>query len=136
MGVIPISRLRALAVAIIMGHAGAALAQDQPADGQKAEPPPMPDKGTTAQSNCIDQNSGYRQNGKRVFYVQTFENKCEARLKCAIFTYQINARGPSQGRTTLVLGAKSEGAAAKKSYEMRIKGAGGFSTSARECRVI
>ena len=57
-------------------------------------------------------------------------------MKCRIFVYKINARGPSQGRGTLILGPKSDGAAATKSYALKVKGTGGFSTSTRECRVI
>ena len=149
------SGLLALTVAIAMGLAGAALAQDAPADAKsapdaqpapdvqdapadapKVEPPPMPDKGTTSQLNCIEQSSEYKQSGKSLFYVQTFANKCDVRMKCTIYAYQLNARGPSQGHGTLTLAAKAEGAAAKKSYALKIKGAGGFSTSERECRVI
>ena len=130
------SNLLALTVAMAMGFAAEGFAQDAPADGQAAEPPPVPDKGTTSQLNCIEQSSEYKQTGKSLFYIQTFANKCEARMTCTIFVYQLNARGPSQGRGTLILGAKSAGAAAKKSYALKIKGAGGVSTSERECRVL
>jgi hypothetical protein len=128
--------LLAWTVAIAMGFAGACLAQDAPADAPKAEPPPVPDKGTTPQLNCISQDSRYTQDGKAIFFVQTFENKCEARIRCEVFVYQINARGPTQGRATLTLARKSGGAAATKVYKLKVKGAGGSSTSARECRVI
>ena len=131
------SRLLALTVAMAMGFAGRGIGGGRVRlDGQTAEPPPVPDKGTTSQLNCIDQRTEYKQTGKSLFYIQTFANKCEARMKCTIFVYQLNARGPSQGRGTLILGAKSAGAAAKKSYALKIKGAGGFSTSERECRVF
>ena len=130
------SRLLALTVAMAVGFAAAGLAQDAPADGQTTEPPPVPDKGTTPQLNCIDQRTEYKQTGKSLLYVLTLANKCEARMTCTIFVYQLNARGPSQGRGTLILGAKSAGAAAKKSYALKIKGAAGFSTSERECRVF
>ena len=130
------SGLLALTVAMAIGFASAALAQNAPAEGQTMEPPPVPDKGTTSQSNCIDQRTDYKKTGNSLFYIQTLANKCEARLRCTVFVYQLNARGPSQGSGTLILGAKSEGEAAKKSYSLKIKGAGGFSTSERECRVI
>lgn len=130
------SRLFALTLAIAIGFAAAGWAQTAPADGQAAEPPPKPDPGTTSQLNCIEQSSDYKQIGKSLFYVQTFTNKCEARMKCAVFAYLLNARGPSHGHTTLILGPKWEGAAAKKSYALKTKGAGGFSTSDRECRVF
>ena len=127
-------RLLALTLAMAIGFAAVGYAED--ADGQKVEPPPVPERGTTSQRNCIDQSSSYDQSGKRSFYVMKFENKCEARLRCAIFAYTINAKGAAQGRTTLVLGSKSDGAAATKSYALKVKGIGGFATSARECRVI
>ena len=64
------------------GIAAAASAEDAP----KAEPPPTPDRGTTSQLNCIDQTAEYTKTGKRSSIVQTFENKCEARMKCAVFS--------------------------------------------------
>ena len=127
-------KLLALTVALAMNFASAGLAQDAPADGQ--QPPPMPDKGTTPQSNCISQKSQYTQEGKAVFYVQTFENKCEARLRCKVFAYLVNARGPTQGRSTLTLGPKSAGAAATKAWTLKVKGAGGSAMLARECLAI
>ena len=117
-----------------VGFASAGYAED--ADGQKVEPPPVPDRGTTVQANCIDESSDYTTRGKSIFSVMKLTNKCEARMKCAVFVYKINARGPSQGHGTLILGPKSDGAAATKSYTLKVKGAGGFSTSTRECRVF
>ena len=130
-------RLFALTLAMAAGLAAglsAASAQVVAIPGQ--ELPPVPDRGTTSQLNCVDENGSYKTVGKNQFYVQTLENKCEARLKCAVFVYQLNARGPTQGRSTLILGPKSAGAAAKKSYTLKVKGAGGMSTAARECRVF
>jgi hypothetical protein len=128
------SKLCALTLAMAVGFASAGSAED--ADGQKVEPPPVPDRGTTAQPNCIDETSDYTTRGKSLFSVMKLTNKCEARMKCAVFVYKINARGAAQGRATLTLGPKSDGAAATKSYALKVKGAGGFSTSARECRVL
>jgi hypothetical protein len=127
------TRLFALTLTLAAGLT-AASAQTAPAPEQ--EPLPVPDRGTTSQLNCIDQKNEYNTSGKNHFYVQTFENKCEARLKCAVFAYLLNARGPTQGRTTLILGPKSQGPAAKKSYALKVKGVGGFSTADRECRVF
>jgi hypothetical protein len=128
------STLCAFTLVMAIGFASAGYAED--ADGQKVEPPPVPDRGTTAQGNCIDETSDYTTRGKSLFSVMNLTNKCEARLRCAVFVYKINARGPAQGRATLILGPKSGGTAATKSYALKVKGAGGFSTSARECRVI
>ena len=128
------SSLLALILAMAVGFASAGHAED--ADGQKAEPPPVPDRGTTAQPNCIDESSEYTKRGKSLFSVMKLTNKCEARMKCAVFVYKINARGAAHGRSTLILGPKSDGAAATKTYALKVKGAGGFSTSDRECRVF
>ena len=130
------SKLCALTLAMVIGFATAGFAEDAPGAGQKVEPPPVPDRGTTSQLNCIGENTQYTKTGKNSFYVMTFENKCEARMKCAVFAYTVNARGPAQGRATLILGPKSAGAAATKSYALKVKGIGGFGTSARECRAL
>jgi hypothetical protein len=128
------TRLAALAIALVVSFAAAGLAEDVPVEGQT--PPPVPDKSTTSQLNCIDQKNEYTKEGKGIFFVQTFENKCEARLTCKVFAYALNSRGPSHGHATLVLAPKSAGTAAKKSYALKVKGVGGFSTSDRECRVF
>jgi len=128
------SSLLALTLAMAVGFASAGHAED--ADGQKAEPPPVPDRGTTAQPNCIDEKGDYTKRGNSLFFLMKLENKCEARMKCAVFVYKINARGAAHGRSTLILGPKSDGAVATKTYALKVKGAGGFSTSDRECRVF
>jgi hypothetical protein len=46
------------------------------------------------------------------------------------------ARGTALGHTTLILGATSQGAAAKKSYAMKVKTAGGVAQVSRACRVL
>ena len=115
-----------------IGFASAGYAED--AEGQK--PPPVPDRGTTSQLNCIDENATFTRCDNSPFFVMTYENKCEARMKCAVFAYTINARGAAHGRSTVILGPKSGGAAAKTSYALKVKGMGGYGTSARECRVF
>jgi len=130
------SKLCALTLAMVIGFAAAGFAEDAPADGQRAEPPPVPDRGTTSQLNCIGENTQYTKSGKSFFYVMKLANKCEARMKCAVFAYVLNAKGPAHGRSTLILGPKSEGPAATKSYALKVKGIGGFGTSSRECRAL
>ena len=125
-----------MTLAMAIGFATAGVAQDAPADGQKVEPPPVPDRGTTLQLSCIDENAEYTKSGKSIFYVIKLTNKCEARMKCTVFAYKINARGVAHGRGTLILGPKSDGVAATKTYALKVKGAGGFGTSDRECRVF
>jgi hypothetical protein len=48
----------------------------------------------------------------------------------------VGAKGPSQGETTLILGAKSSGAAANRTYAMPVKSAGGTAQISRECWVF
>ena len=95
-----------------------------------------PTRGPRSQLDCIGRRTEYKLTGKSLFHIQTFANKCEARMSARYFVYQLNAQGPSQGRGTVILGAKSAGDAAKKCYALKIKGAGGFGTSERECRVV
>ena len=112
--------------------AGAALAQTAP----PAEPLPVADAGTTGQSNCISEEDYYVRLGKGVGFRIELTNNCEQRLKCKVFVYITSAKGPAQGRGTIVLAPKSRGAAATNSYIMRAKMNGGSSQSTRECRVF
>jgi hypothetical protein len=128
--------LPALTLALALGFASAGLAEDAPADGQTPPVPPVPDKGTTLQLKCIDSNSETTGSGKTLAFVTTFENKCEARMKCMVFVHAIHAKGSTLGRATLILAPASKGAAAKKSYAMKVPTAGGMTTSTRECRVF
>jgi len=119
------------AIAALMLCATSALAQTAPV----RETPPVADKGTTSQLNCIADNNRDVGKGHNSIYRIEMSNKCERRLKCAVFAYAITAKGPSQGRATLVLAPKSQGAA-PQFYDFKIKGSGGMTTTSRECRVI
>jgi hypothetical protein len=119
----------AAAALILGGLAGVASAQTAP------EPAPKADAGTTIQAACIDENDHYKRNGKQPMFVVEFENKCEQRMRCKVFVYITSAKGATQGRGTIVLAAKSGGAAAKDSYAIKVKMIGGNSQSTRECRV-
>ena len=127
-------RLFSAVALILSGCLGTAQAQTAPAPGQ--EPPPVADPGTTGQRKCIDENDGFKMRGKQPTFVIELANKCERRIKCKVFVYMTSAKGASQARGTLVLGAKSSGASAKKSFTMRAKMNGGSSQSARECRAL
>jgi hypothetical protein len=127
-----------LVAALILCGCFVAKAQAAPDAGQQppaTEPAPVADKGTTSQFNCIDQDEKYVGSGKHVFYRLELTNKCEQRLKCAVFAYLVSAKGPSQGHATLVLAAKSKGAAATQVFELKSKSMGGMGTASRECRV-
>ena len=102
----------------------------------KTEPPPVADKGTTAQYNCLDETEAHVGSGKQIFYRITLTNKCEQRLKCAVFAYQVSSKGPSQGHGRLLLAEKSKGAAATQVYQLKIKAMGGMGAWSRECKAI
>jgi hypothetical protein len=93
------------------------------------------DAGTTGQSKCISEEDHYVCLGKGGGFRIELTNNCEQRLKCKIFVYITSAKGPAQGRGTIVLAPKSRGTAATNSYTMRTKMNGGSSQSTRECRV-
>jgi Spy/CpxP family protein refolding chaperone len=128
----------AVAALLLGASFTAAMAQTAPDAGAppKAEPPPVADKGTTAQYNCIAEGEHYAGQGRHAVYRIELTNKCEQRLRCRVYAYQVSAKGPSQGRTTLILGPKSSGAAASKIYELKVKAVGGLGTWTRECRAL
>jgi hypothetical protein len=158
------SALAAPAFALVLGagFAAAALAEDAPppADSQQQAAPtpdnatqlpsnplpgtapsaaqttPVPDPGTTGQAACIDETGDYQTRGNAVTFVIGLANKCDKRLKCTIDAYVVGAKGPSSGHATLILGPTSSGAAAKQSYAMKVKMAGGTAQVSRQCRVF
>jgi hypothetical protein len=101
-----------------------------------AQTTPVPDPGTTGQAACIDETGDYQTRGNAVTFVIGLSNKCDKRLKCTIDAYVVGAKGPSSGHATLILGATSSGAAAKISYAMKVKMAGGTAQVSRQCRVF
>jgi len=110
---------------------GSGASRDKPQDAL-----PAPDAGATGHSACIDETGDYETHGGKVTYVIGLQNKCDKRLRCKIYAYVVGARGPSSAETTLILGAVSSGAAAKKTYAMPVKAAGGTAQVSRECRVF
>jgi hypothetical protein len=130
----PAAKSLSVAALILCGFVAAASAQNPPASGQT--PPPQAEPGTTAQGECISENDGYEMRGKQPTFVVTLENKCEQRMTCKVFTNISSAKGSATGHTTMLLGPKSSGAAAKKSYTIKVKMMGGMSQSSRECKVI
>ena len=117
--------------------AGVAAAAAEDASG-KSDPQPKPAEEARADAikDCIGTSGEYQTQGKRISFLITLENKCEKRLKCEVFAYVIGAKGPSSGHAVLVLGAQSSGAAAKKSYAMRVNAAGGTAQVSRDCKTF
>jgi len=130
----PVLALRSIGFALALAGccATAAAAQNAPASGQT--PPPVADAGTTGQSNCIAENDSFKRRGQQPVLEIALENKCEQRITCKVFVYVTSAKGAAQGRGTLVLAPASRGAAAKKTFTLKVKMVGGSSQSARECR--
>ena len=144
--------LRAFVLVLGAGLAAAALAKDAapPAETSMQRPSnplpgtaapevdknPVADPGTTGQATCIDETGDYQTHGKAVAFVIGLSNKCDKRLKCTIDAYVVGAKGPSSGHATLILSAASSGAAAKQSYAMKVKMAGGTAQVSRQCRVF
>lgn len=122
---------KTFAAALILSGciAGAALAQNAPEQA-------TPDKGTTIQAKCIEENDGYKMVGKHPMFVIELENKCAQRMLCKVFANVSSAKGNALGSGTLILAGKAKGPAAKKSFTMRVKMLGGSSQSTRECRAI
>lgn len=111
---------------------GTVVSRDKPAQGAV----PVPDVGTTGQSACIEETGDYETHGPKITFVIGLQNKCDKRLRCKIYAYVVGAKGPSSAQTTMTLGAVSGGAAAKRTYAMPVKAAGGTAQVSRECRVF
>jgi hypothetical protein len=97
---------KCIAAALILGFAAAAQAQTAAPAG---EPAPKAEAGTTAQSKCISEDDNYVRLGKGVGFRIALTNKCEQRITCKVFVYITSAKGPAQGRGTIVLAPKSTG---------------------------
>ena len=95
---------KCIAAALILGFAAAAQAQTVAPAG---EPAPKAEAGTTAQSKCISEDDNYVRLGKGVGFRIELTNRCEQRITCKVFVYITSAKGPAQGRGTIVLAPKS-----------------------------
>ena len=116
------SRFRLLGFTLVLGTGFAAAAAAETAPSLVSE--------------CIATSGDYVTRGKAVTYVITLENKCEQRLKCIVDAYVVGAKGPASGHTTMILAPQSQGAAAKKSYAMKVKAAGGMAQLSRDCKQL
>jgi hypothetical protein len=144
-----------LAIALCAGFAAAASAQDAGESQQIAPvtPPTLPENpppGTagpplvpqaaapglpTDLQDCLHETGDYVTRGRTVFYVIAIANTCKVRLRCEIFANVAGARGTSLGHTAMILGPAGSDAA-KKTYDMRVKAAGGIAQISRECKVL
>ncbi|MBX9840844.1 MAG: hypothetical protein K2Z80_03440 [Xanthobacteraceae bacterium] len=101
---------------------------------QQAEPKPaeQPEK----KPDCVTHQSGFKQNGDQPVYEVALENSCDMRLKCTIDLTVLGARGPAQGRGTLVLGPAANGQTTRKIYVLKVKSAGGMASLSQKCTKI
>ena len=148
-------KLFPLAIGLCSAFAAAASAQDEPPPQQivPANPPappknPLPAAPAPAATPpvaapalpsdlqaCLQETGDYVTRGRTVFYVIAIANSCNERLRCEIFANVTGVRGTSLGHTVMILGPAGS-VAAKKSYDMRVKAAGGITQVSRECKVI
>ena len=85
---------------------------------------------------CLKETDAYVTRGKTVLYVIGLANSCDRRLRCEIFANVTGSRGTSLGHTIMTLGAAGSGPAAKQTYSMHVKAAGGMAQISRECKVL
>jgi hypothetical protein len=123
---------RVLAGALLLGLSLATLARAEDAPGQ--ERPPQPEPGTTAQSACIKQETGWLRDGRNIFMAIALTNRCEARITCRVFAYVTSAKGAAQGHGRLALAPASKGKAATKQWKLRVPMSGGSAQTTRECK--
>ena len=124
------SIVRTASLALVLAaSAGAALAQSRavptervlpdlppsdatpPSDKALPETPPVVTDGGEPPP-CITDDTSYKMDGKRPTFRIEVRNACEKRYRCVVSAYVVGAKGPASGEGTLILGPKSEGAAA------------------------
>jgi hypothetical protein len=139
--------LKLLLASALCLAAAAAAAAEEAANAPAAENPPP---GTAAPEAkqlpaapshddlqaCLKETDDYVTRGKTVFYVIGLTNSCDKRLRCEIFANVTGARGTALGHTIMTLGAAGRGPAAKQTYSMHVKAAGGMAQISRECKVL
>jgi hypothetical protein len=142
----PVPALKPLVLAISLwaGSAATVLAQDaatppalpqNPLPGTGAQQPPPAAPASDLQS-CLQETGDYVTHGKAVTYVIGIANTCEKRMRCEIFANVTGVRGTALGHTVMILGPAKNGNAAKKTYVMPVKSAGGIAQVSRECKVL
>ena len=150
-------KLCLLAIGLCAGLAAAASAQDagEPQQIAPAAPPALPENpipGTQLSPTpapqaaapglpadlqaCLQETGDYITRGQKIFYVIAIANSCNARLRCEIFANVTGVKGTALGHTVMILGPAGNGGAAKKTYDMRVKAAGGIAQVSRECKVL
>jgi len=125
-----LTALQLLSVAIALCAGTAAALGDPAAPQTTAAAGPPADL-----QSCLQQTGDYVTRGRIVVYVIGVTNTCAKRLRCEIYANISGAKGNSLGHTVMTLGP-SGSAAAKQTYTMRVKSAGGIAQISRECKVL
>jgi hypothetical protein len=107
-----------------------------PAAQQNPTPAPAAAPAVTDVQSCLQETGDYVTHGNAITYVIGLTNSCDKRVRCKISAYVVGAKGPASGQTTMILGAQSSGAAANKSYAMKVKAAGGTAQVSRDCQFL
>jgi len=105
-------------------------------DGQKPPAEQKPAEPKKEEPKCVTNQTGFKQVGDKPVFEVALENTCEVRLKCTIDIYVLGAKGPVQGRATMVLGPAAKGQTTRKVYALKVKSAGGMANMSQECRKI
>ena len=98
-----------------------------------AEQPKAADAQPAEEKKCISVDTEFKRDGKEASFVIALTNNCERRTRCTVNAYVVNSFGPNTGRAVLTLAEKSKGAAAHKSYVMKVKQAGGMASVSHSC---
>jgi hypothetical protein len=127
------------ALVLCAGLVNAASAEDTAAPPAATQQPaaaaPALEAAAAEQAPCLEETDDFKTQGNKFVFVIGLTNTCEKRFKCKVYANVTGARGSSLGETTMLLGPKSSGAAAKKSYAMKVKAAGGTGQVSRQCQV-
>lgn len=118
------------AIALAAWFGATALAQDTPAPPAAAAPAPPADL-----QACLQETGDFIARGKAVFYVIAIANSCAKALRCDVSANVTGTKGSSLGHTVMTLGPAGS-ATAKKTYDMRVKAAGGTVQVSRDCKVL
>jgi hypothetical protein len=141
-----LSGSKLLLAGIVCLIAAAASAQDaakpapSPQNPLPGTPPAAPQQAAAPAAAdpqaCLQETGDYVTRGRTVLYVIGIANTCDTRLRCEIYANVTGVKGASLGHTIMTLGAASSGAAAKQTYAMRVKAAGGVAQVSRDCKAL
>jgi hypothetical protein len=110
-----------------------AQAQDKPAEDKPA--PPAAAAMPADLQACLQETGDFITRGKAVIYVIAIANTCAKGMRCEIYANVTGVKGSTLGHTVMTLGAAG-GTAAKKTYDMHVKAAGGTIQVSRDCKVL